>query len=77
MKKIMAVAMLLFVFMMSICEANKGETITADTVVYGTIFTAEKENAGLAEAFAVKDGKFVYVGDRSGAKAYIKKGVPS
>lgn len=75
MKKIMAGAMLLFVFMLSVCEANKGETITADTVVYGTIFTAEKENAGLAEAFAVKDGKFVYVGDRSGVKAYIKKGV--
>ena len=75
MKKIMAISMLLFVFMLSLCEANKGESITADTVVYGTIFTAEEENAGLAEAFAVKDGKFVYVGDRLGAEAYIKKDV--
>lgn len=33
-EKIMAGAMLLFVFMLSVCEANKGETITADTVVY-------------------------------------------
>ncbi len=37
----------------------------ADLVVYGKIFTSE--NNQLAEAFAVKDGKFVYVGDKNGA----------
>ena len=41
----------------------------ADLVVYGKIFTSE--NNRLAEAFAVKDGKFVYVGDKAGAKAFI------
>ncbi|MBQ3726009.1 MAG: amidohydrolase family protein [Selenomonadaceae bacterium] len=44
----------------------------ADLVVYGKIFTSE--NNRIAEAFAVKDGKFVYVGNKAGAKAFIKKG---
>ena len=38
---------------------------TADTVVYGTIRTAETEKP-VAEALAIKDGKFVYVGDKAG-----------
>ena len=46
----------------------------ADTVVYGTIRTADTENP-VAEAIAIKDGKFVYVGDEAGAAAYIKNGV--
>ena len=44
----------------------------ADLVVYGKIFTSE--NNQLAEAFAVKDGKFVYVGDKKGAEAFIDPG---
>lgn len=44
----------------------------ADLVVYGKVFTAE--NNQLAQAFAVKDGKFVYVGDKKRAEAFIKKG---
>ena len=44
----------------------------ADLVVYGKIFTSEGNQ--LAEAFAVKDGKYVYVGDKKGAEAFIKKG---
>ena len=43
--------------------------VKADLVVYGKIFTAE--NNKIVEAFAVKDGKFVYVGNKSGAKAFI------
>ncbi len=39
--------------------------IVADLVVYGKIFTAEKNH--VAEAFAVKDGKYIYVGDKSHA----------
>ena len=35
---------------------------TADLVVYGKIFTADSNK--MAEAFAVKDGKYVYVGDK-------------
>ena len=45
--------------------------VKADLVVYGKIFTAE--NNRIVEAFAVKDGKFVYVGDKRGAKAFIDK----
>ena len=46
----------------------------ADTVVFGTIRTAEEDNP-VVEAVAVKDGKFIYVGDKDGAEAYIKEGV--
>ncbi|MBQ9904749.1 MAG: hypothetical protein IJM47_08185 [Synergistaceae bacterium] len=44
----------------------------ADLVVYGKIFTSESNE--IAEAFAVKDGKYVYVGDRKGAEAFIEAG---
>ena len=44
----------------------------ADLVVYGKIYTAEGNQ--LAEAFAVKDGKFVYVGDKAGAEAFVTEG---
>ena len=42
---------------------------TADLVVYGKIFTSE--NNRIVEAFAVKDGKYIYVGDKNGVKAFI------
>ena len=44
----------------------------ADLVVYGKIFTAEGNK--IVEAFAVKDGRYVYVGDRKGAEAFVEKG---
>ena len=45
----------------------------ADTVIRGKIYTAD--DAGLwAEALAVKDGKFVYVGDAAGAEAFVGEG---
>ena len=44
-------------------------TEKADLVVYGKTYTSNAEHA-FAEAFAVKDGKFVYVGDADGAKEY-------
>ena len=47
---------------------------TADTVIFGTVRTAD-DNAPVAEAIAVKDGKFIYVGDKAGAAPYIKDGV--
>ena len=49
-----------------------GKTV-ADLVVYGKIFTSEGNNK-IVEAFAVKDGKFVYVGDKKGAEAFIGEG---
>lgn len=45
---------------------------SADLVVYGKIFTSE--NNQIVEAFAVKDGKYVYVGDKAGAEAFIEAG---
>ncbi len=56
------------------CSDKENELVpakkAADMVVYGTIYTVE-DNAPQAEAFAVKDGKYIYVGDAAGAKAYI------
>ena len=43
----------------------------ADLIVYGKIFTSE--NGQIVEAFAVKDGKYVYAGDRKGAEAFIEE----
>ena len=45
-------------WMLTGCKGNS----SADLVVYGKIFTAE--GGQMAEAFAVKDGKYVYVGDK-------------
>ena len=44
----------------------------ADLVVYGKIFTSESNQ--IVEAFAVKDGKYVYVGDKAGAEAFVEAG---
>ena len=45
---------------------------SADLVVYGKIFTSESNQ--VVEAFAVKDGKYVYVGDRKGVEAFVETG---
>ncbi len=63
-----------FVILISAFSGCKGDSSVADLVVYGTIYTAEDENDGLAEAFAVKDGKYIYVGDKEGVKKYFKEG---
>ena len=52
--------------------ASGSEKPAADLVVYGKIFTSE--NNQMAEAFAVKNGKYVYVGDRKGAGAFVENG---
>ena len=44
----------------------------ADLIVYGKIFTSEDNK--VAEAFAVKDGKYVYVGDKKDAEAFVEDG---
>lgn len=54
-------------------SCSKEEQI-ADLVVYGTIYTAEEDNDSLASAFAVKDGKYIYVGNKEDVKQYIKEG---
>ena len=43
---------------------------TADRVIYGNIYTVDKDRPH-AQACAVADGKFVFVGDEDGAKAYL------
>ena len=53
-------------------SAAESDTVPTDLIVYGKIFTFEGNN--IAEAFAVKDGKYVYVGDKKGAEAFIEKG---
>ena len=62
--------------MQNIFVYNKGrERImenNADIIIIGTVYTAE--NGKRCEAFAVKDGKFIYVGDKQGVNAYIKEG---
>ena len=58
--------------LLSGCSLKHSEI--ADLVVFGTIYTAEEENNGLAEAFAVKDGKYIYVGDKETVKKFIKDG---
>ena len=46
----------------------------ADTVILGTVYTADTDTPS-AEAVAVKDGKFIYVGEKAGVEGYIKEGV--
>lgn len=55
--------------------SSSNENIIADTVVLGTIYTAESDNNSMASAFAIKDGKYIYVGDEEGVSQYIKEGV--
>ena len=43
---------------------------TADTVIFGNIYTVDKKNPK-AEAVAIKDGVFIYVGDAAGAKNFV------
>ncbi|MBQ0006295.1 MAG: amidohydrolase family protein, partial [Alistipes sp.] len=56
----------------SASKALTPEKISADLVVYGKIFTSD--NYELAEAFAVKDGKYIYVGDRESAAVFVEEG---
>ena len=55
-----------------ICTCSFASCQSADLVVYGKIFTSE--NNRIAEAFAVKDGKYIYVGDKNGAAAFVENG---
>ena len=76
MKKVMRMAtaavVLLAVMMLAGCASTAAadNTVHADTVVYGKIYTSNADQE-FAEAFAVKDGKYVYVGDADGVSKYI------
>ena len=45
----------------------------ADKVIYGDFYTVDEKNPK-AQAVAITDGKFIYVGDASGAKAFVGDG---
>ena len=73
---IVVMSVVLAMGMLSGCAVSdnpgKDEKSGADLVVIGKIFTAE--GSQVVEAFAVKDGKYVYVGDKKGAEQYIVSG---
>ncbi len=50
-----------------------GSFPVADTVVYGKIYTANAKQE-YVEAFAIKDGKYIYVGNKIDAAKYVKNG---
>ena len=63
----------LVVLSFAVCSsAAEADRTIADLVVYGKIFTSESNQ--IVEAFAVKDGKYVYVGDKKGAEAFVEAG---
>ena len=72
-KTLTALAAMAALMAFSTASAKAPET-AADLVVYGKVYTANA-NARYADAFAVKDGKYIYVGNRKGAKAYIDDNV--
>lgn len=51
------------------CKKKEDPKEYADMVVYGNIFTSEEKSS--AQAFAVKDGKYIAVGDASDVKKYV------
>ncbi len=63
-------------FVVADCGDNKAATggngKPVDIVIYGNFYTVDKKNPK-AEAVAIKDGKFVYVGAAAGVKEYIGK----
>ena len=73
MRKVFLAFMVLATVVLVGCKDNNEPQLKGrNLVVYGKIFTAE--NNATAEAFVVEDGKFVYVGNAAGAKAYEKDG---
>jgi len=67
MKKIL-VSLLSILLLLSLVGCK--ENINADRVIYGNIYTSNDENK-FAEALAIKDGEFIYVGNRKDVEDYI------
>lgn len=72
-RKIFVLFLMFCMIVFTSCNTTQSSQNTeyADTVVYGTIWTAEADD--VVEAFAIKGDKFIYVGDKSGVKPYIKE----
>lgn len=81
-KKVIICILILMILLVSCNFVNNkiskrktnSEKNIADLVVLGTIYTAEEKDDSLAQAFAVKDGKYIYVGDKEGVKKFIEEG---
>ena len=71
-KKMMTLVAMVSVILGMSMFASCNSQPTADLVVYGKIFTADSSK--IVEAFAVKDGKYIYVGDKAGAEAFVEEG---
>ena len=54
--------------------ACSNSSLIADTVVYGKIYTANSKQE-YVEALAIKDGKYIYVGNKEEVAKYINSGV--
>jgi len=70
MKKIIAFVLAALMLLSLVAAAFADDAGYADTVVIGRIYTSD-ESQPWAEAMAVKDGVFTYVGDAEGVKALI------
>ncbi len=82
MKKVFIAFMALAATTLAGCRDEKDQPQpqeeTANLVVFGNIFTAEKDESGkdiIAQAFVAGGGKFLYVGTETEAEKYIKDGV--
>ena len=74
MKKILSIFAMLTVILGLGMLTGCSNKPSADLVVYGKIYTAEGNQ--IVEAFAVKDGKYVYVGDKLEPKPLWKRARP-
>ena len=70
MKPLLSVAAIGLLFCVNgISAENKNQEIADMIFIGGKIFTSDKEQTW-AEAMAIKDGKFIYVGDTAGLSNY-------
>ena len=58
------------ILLLTLTVVPAARPVHANTIVYGCIYTSD-ENQPWAEAMAIEDGKFVYVGDAAGVQSYI------
>lgn len=71
MKKIMVIAIcLVLAFTVTGCGAPASDSDFAETVIIGSIYTADAEGSTVS-ALAIKDGKYIYVGDEEGVQKFV------
>lgn len=70
--KIIIVVILLLLIVGGIVSYLHFNKVEADTVIYGNIYTGV-DGEVTSEVLAIKDGKYVYVGNKTEAKKYVGK----